>query len=91
MFFWIIFSTRKDFPFFMLKVEDEILIILIPSEVDLGQGWASGLLNLNLWGWSHYQVVNLAHSALVAQGFTSSNPGCGPSTAHQAMLRQHPT
>ena len=28
---------------------------------------------------------------LVAQGFTGSDSGCGPSPAHQAMLRQHPT
>ena len=30
-------------------------------------------------------------SALVAQGFAGSDPGCGPSTAHQAMLRRRPT
>ena len=26
-----------------------------------------------------------------AQGFTSSDPGCGHGTTHQAMLRWHPT
>lgn len=26
-----------------------------------------------------------------AQGFTGSGPGCGHGTAHDAMLRQHPT
>ena len=29
--------------------------------------------------------------ASVAQGFTGSDPGRGRGTAHQAMLRQHPT
>ena len=32
-----------------------------------------------------------SHALLAAQGFKGSEPGCGPSTAHQAMLRQHPT
>ena len=27
----------------------------------------------------------------VAQGFAGSDPGRGPSTVHQAMLRRHPT
>ena len=31
------------------------------------------------------------HSALAARGFASLDPGYGPRTAHQAMLRQHPT
>ena len=31
------------------------------------------------------------HSASAAQGFASSDPGLGHGTAHQAMLRQHPT
>ena len=37
------------------------------------------------------RVVKFADSPSVAQGFPSSDPGCGPSTAHQAMLRQRPT
>ena len=36
-------------------------------------------------------MVKFVPSALAAQGFTSSDPGCGPGTAHQAMLRQRPT
>ena len=42
-------------------------------------------------GQPHGPVVRFAHSALVAQGFASSDPGRGPSTAHQAMLRWRPT
>ena len=42
-------------------------------------------------GWPHGRVVKFVHSALVAQGFANSDPGCGPSTAQQAMLRQCPT
>ena len=36
-------------------------------------------------------VVKLTRSALVAQSFTGSDPGCGHGPAHQAMLRQRPT
>ena len=36
-------------------------------------------------------MVNFELSASVAQGFTGSNAGPGHGTAHQAMLRQHPT
>lgn len=36
-------------------------------------------------------VVNFVHSASRARGFTGSRPGCGPNTAHQAMLRWSPT
>ena len=43
------------------------------------------------WSWPCGQVVKFMCSASVAQGFPGSHPGCGPSTAHQAMLRQHPT
>ena len=42
-------------------------------------------------GWPHGQVVKFAHSASAAQGFTGSNPGHRHGTAHQAMLRRHPT
>ena len=35
-------------------------------------------------------VVKFTCSNLVAQGFTGSDPGCRPSTAHQAMLWQRP-
>ena len=43
------------------------------------------------WGPPRGRVVKFVRSASVAQGFTGSNPGRGPSTAHQAMLREHPT
>ena len=39
----------------------------------------------------HGQVVEFAHSTSGAQGFASSDPGCGHGTARQAMLRWHPT
>ena len=35
--------------------------------------------------------IKFAHSALAAQGFASSNHGCGHGTTHQVMLRRHPT
>ena len=38
-------------------------------------------------GW----VVEFAHSASAAQGFTGSDPGDGHGIAHQAVLRQYPT
>ena len=44
-----------------------------------------------LWGQPRRRVVKFARSAPVAQGFAGSAPGYGPSTAHQAMLRWHPT
>ena len=37
------------------------------------------------------QVVNFAGSTSATQGFAGSDPGCGLSAAHLAMLRQHPT
>ena len=37
------------------------------------------------------RVVKFARSASAAQGFAGSDPGRGHGTAHQAMLRQHPT
>ena len=37
------------------------------------------------------RVVKFSHSAVAAQGFTSSDPGRGRGTAHQAMLRRCPT
>ena len=37
---------------------------------------------------SHGRVVKFTCSASVTQGFTGSDTGCGPSTAHQAMLRR---
>ena len=36
-------------------------------------------------------MVKLVHSASVAQGFAGLDPGHRCGTAHQAMLRQHPT
>ena len=43
------------------------------------------------WGQPCGQVVKFACSASVVQGFTGLDPGHGPSTAHQAMLRRRPT
>ena len=37
------------------------------------------------------RVVKRVRSASAAQGFASLDLGLGPSTAHQAMLRRHPT
>ena len=39
------------------------------------------------WGWSCGQVVKFAHFALAAQDFAGLDPGHGPGTAYQAMLR----
>ena len=36
------------------------------------------------------RAVKFTHSALVAQGFDGSDPGCRHGTAYQATLRQHP-
>ena len=44
-----------------------------------------------LGGSPHGLVAEFACSALVAQGFTGSDPGHKPSTTHQAVLRWHPT
>ena len=43
------------------------------------------------WDQLHGPMVKFTHSALVAQGFAGSDPGHGPSTTHQAMLRRHST
>ena len=40
---------------------------------------------------AHGQVVKFARSNSAAHCFTGSDPGCGPSTADQAMLRRQPT
>ena len=45
--------------------------------------------NINPIG--HGWMVKYTCSTSVAQGFASSNPGCGHGTAHQAMLRRRPT
>ena len=37
------------------------------------------------------RVVKFSRSAAVAQGFAGLDPGQGHGTAHQAMLRRHPT
>ena len=42
-------------------------------------------------GRPHGRVVEFVRSASAARGFASLDPGCRPSTASQAMLRQHPT
>ena len=47
--------------------------------------------NGNFLGLPRGQVVKFTRYALVAQGFTGSDPGRGHGTTHQAMLRRHPT
>ena len=42
-------------------------------------------------GQPHGQVVKFARSASAAWGFSSSDPGLGHGTAHQATLRRCPT
>ena len=43
------------------------------------------------WGQPCGRVVKFACSASAAQGFTGLDPGRGPSTVHQAILRHRPT
>ena len=38
-----------------------------------------------------WRVVGFTRCASASQGFTGSHPGHGHGTAHQAMLRPHPT
>ena len=45
----------------------------------------------NSGAWPSGRVVKFVRSASVAQGFTGSNPGHGHDTAHQALLKWHPT
>ena len=42
-------------------------------------------------GQPHGRVVEFTYSTWVAQDFAGSDPGCGPGTTHQAMLRWRPT
>ena len=54
--------------------------------------YPKNLFNKNKAGcWPRGRVVKFARSSLAAQGFTGSDPGHGHGTAHQAILRQHPT
>ena len=48
-------------------------------------------LKKKVGGLPHGRVVKFTHSTSVAQGFASLDPGHGPGTAHQAMLRGRPT
>ena len=41
-------------------------------------------------GLPHDQVIKFTCSTLAAQGFTRLDPGHGPGTAHQGMLRRVP-
>ena len=45
---------------------------------------------INQQGQTCGRVVKFVHSAAAAQGFASSDPGCGHGTTYQAMLRWHP-
>ena len=42
-------------------------------------------------GRPHGRVIKFTRSASAAQGFTSSDPGHGHGTTHQATLRWRPT
>ena len=42
---------------------------------------------MKMGGWPGGQGVKFTSSALSAQNFTSSDPGCRHGTAHQAVLR----
>ena len=42
-------------------------------------------------GPAHGRLVKFVLSALATQGFSGSDPGHGHGTAHQVMLRHHPT
>ena len=46
---------------------------------------------LNPGGRPRGRVVKFAHSASAAQGFAGSDPGRRHDTAHQTVLRWHPT
>ena len=49
------------------------------------------LIRENYGGQRRGRVVKFVHSISAAQGFTGSDPGHRPSTAHQAMLKRCPT
>ena len=49
------------------------------------------LKNYEVWDQSGGIAVRFAHSTFGGQGFAGSDPGHGPSTAHQATLWQPPT
>ena len=60
----------------------------------LGSSMQKLALLLIIWdwgGWPHGRVVKFACSISAAPDFAGSDPGRGPSTAHQAMLRWPPT
>ena len=42
-------------------------------------------------GWARGGVVKSMHSAVAAQGFMGSDPGCRHGIARQIMFRQRPT
>ena len=48
-------------------------------------------VNINFRGQPHGQLVKFADSTLAALGFAGLDSGCKHGTAHQAMLRWHPT
>ena len=52
---------------------------------------APSLSNRTWWGWPRGRVVKFTCSASVAQGFADLDPGPRHGTAHQAMVRWHPT
>ena len=46
---------------------------------------------VKIQGRPHGQMVKFVYSASAAHDFAGSDPGRGPSIAHQAVLRWHPT
>ena len=78
-------TSSKNKPSQLTQSETDHLNSLINTK-------ATALISKSLpRGWSRGQLVKFMCSALVAQGFASSDPGRGRSTAHQAMLSQRPT
>ena len=74
-------------PFFALSIYiPKVLIMNISFVIE-----KNIILKKSLGAWSRGQVVNSVHSTPAAQSFTGSDPGCGPGTADQAMLKQRPT
>ena len=61
------------------------------KSVGLGTEQEKSRVNENNVGQPSGRVVKFTHSTLVAQGCSGSDPGRGPSTAHQATLRWRPT
>ena len=51
----------------------------------------TSIKNCNYWGLSQWRSCEVCALCFGGPGFAGLDPRCGPTTAHQAMLRQHPT